>query len=157
MVRRQGRDIDKGFQTLLAGKFSDNAYQGQQWQLLHPDDEIVMNEDLLLQRASDRARALIEGYHPPGEEGLAVAGDEVRQNLEAWLDGQVQSGVLTPHERTVGSALARVLCGGNGPARELSERELLDLEREVFLKLCGLEPTRQRMAHMLKTGKPLKN
>ena len=157
MVRRQGRNIQPGFRTLLAGKFSDNAHQGKQWQLLHPEDEIIMNEDLLLQRAKECARSSIAGYEPPGKEMLAVAGDEEREQLEQWLDGQEQKGAFTAHDRAVGSALALVLCGGEGPARACSEQDVLDLEREVFLKLCGMELTRQRIVHMLKTGKPLKN
>ena len=157
MVRRQGRNIQQGFRTLLAGKFSDNAHQGKHWQLLDPEDEIIMNEDLLLLRAKQCAQSAIAGYQPPGKEMLAVAGDEGRENLENWLDGQEQKGAYTAHDRAVGSALALVLCGGEGPARECSEQEILDLEREVFLNLCGMELTQQRMAHMLKTGKPLKN
>ena len=116
-----------------------------------------MNEDLLLLRAKQCAQSVIAGYQPPGKEMLAVAGDEVREKLEKCLDGQEQKGAYTAHDRAVGSALALVLCGGGGPARECSEQEILDLEREVFLNLCGMELTQQRMAHMLKTGKPLKN
>ena len=157
MVRRQGRNIEQGFRTVLAGKFSDNAHQGRQWQLLDPEDEIVMNGDLLLLRAKQCAQAAIAGYEPPAAEMFGVAGDEEREKLEAWLQGEEKKGSFTAHDRTVGSALALVLCGGEGPARECSEQQLLDLEREVFLKLCGMELTQQRMAHMLKTGKPLRN
>ena len=39
----------------------------------------------------------------------------------------------------------------------VSEQYLLDLEREAFLSLCGDPRTQARMAHMLKTGKPLRN
>ncbi len=159
MVRRQGRDIEKGFRTILAGGFSDNAYQGRQWQLLGQEDDIVLGEDRVLLRAFEQAKSLVQtGYEPPARAaGLEVAGAQGRQTLEAWLEGQVQGGFLTPHDQTVGRGLARVLCGGDGPMRAVSEQDLLDLEREVFMHLCGLERTRARMAHMLKTGKPLRN
>ena len=158
MVRRRGRDIEPGFRTLFAGRFSDNAHQGRQWQLLDPEDDIAMNEDRLLPRALERARSLVEaGYVPPSRSGLPVAGDEGLHRLELWLDEQVQAGATSTHDRVVGSALARVLCGGNGLPRQVDEQELLDLEREVFLGLSGLELTQQRVAHMLRTGKPLKN
>jgi 3-hydroxyacyl-CoA dehydrogenase len=39
----------------------------------------------------------------------------------------------------------------------VSERYLLDLEREAFLSLCGERKTQERIAAMLKTGKPLRN
>ena len=54
--------------------------------------------------------------------------------------------------------LAWILAGGNLPhPGTLSERELLDLEREAFLSLCGERKTLERIAHTLKTGKPLRN
>ena len=51
-----------------------------------------------------------------------------------------------------------VLTGGDipyGTAR--TEWDLLDLEREAFLSLCGEPNTQARMQHMLQTGKPLRN
>jgi 3-hydroxyacyl-CoA dehydrogenase len=39
----------------------------------------------------------------------------------------------------------------------VSEQYLLDLEREAFVSLCGTKATQERIAHMLKTGKPLRN
>ena len=39
----------------------------------------------------------------------------------------------------------------------VEEQYLLDIEREVFVSLAGEAKSRDRMAHMLKTGKPLRN
>ena len=33
----------------------------------------------------------------------------------------------------------------------------VDLEREVFLSLCGTDGTKARLQHFLQTGKPLRN
>ena len=45
---------------------------------------------------------------------------------------------IMPHDLTVGSALARVLTGGNtSPTIRMTEQQLLDIEREQFLALCG--------------------
>ena len=62
------------------------------------------------------------------------------------------------HDALIGEKLARILTGGdlNHPTR-VSEQYLLDLEREAFLSLCGERKTQERIAHMLKTGKPLRN
>ena len=38
-----------------------------------------------------------------------------------------------------------------------ANRYLLDLEREAFVSLCGERKTQERIAHTLKTGKPLRN
>ena len=38
-----------------------------------------------------------------------------------------------------------------------SQQQILDLEREVFLSLCGEPKSQERMQHMLTTNKPLRN
>jgi len=58
----------------------------------------------------------------------------------------------------VAGKLAWVLTGGeHAPTETLTEQDILDLEREAFLSLCGMPATQARMDHMLKTGKPLRN
>ena len=60
--------------------------------------------------------------------------------------------------RLIGVELARVMCGGDvAEGTELGEDYLLGLEREAFLSLLGEPKTRERIRHMLKTGKPLRN
>ena len=67
-------------------------------------------------------------------------------------------GTISEHDAVVGRHLARVLTGGNTvPTVKLGEQQLLDLEREAFLKLCGEEKTRERMMYMLQNNKPLRN
>jgi 3-hydroxyacyl-CoA dehydrogenase len=53
--------------------------------------------------------------------------------------------------------LAYILTGGDGPARRVTEQDILDLEREAFLRLLGTKETQERMHYTLKTGKPLRN
>ena len=43
------------------------------------------------------------------------------------------------------------------PLATLTEQDILDLEREAFLSLCGNEKTQARMEALLTTGKPLRN
>lgn len=66
-----------------------------------------------------------------------------------------EAGQISEHDARIGLELACVLSGGEGPGREVSEWEILDLEREAFLTLLGTRKTQERIAHMLKTGKPL--
>jgi 3-hydroxyacyl-CoA dehydrogenase len=71
----------------------------------------------------------------------------------AWRAGRISD-----HDKKVGEKLAWVLAGGNAPHPAfLTEQQLLDLEREAFLSLCGEAKTQERIAHTLKTGKPLRN
>jgi 3-hydroxyacyl-CoA dehydrogenase len=55
----------------------------------------------------------------------------------------------------VGTALAHVLCGAG--QERVTEQRLLDLEREQFHALSATPATRERIIHMLETGKPLRN
>ena len=76
--------------------------------------------------------------------------------LAAW--SLRESGYITDHDFTIAERLAYVLSGGNvTPGTLVSEQNLLDLEREAFLTLLGTPKTQQRIAHMLKEGKPLRN
>ena len=61
------------------------------------------------------------------------------------------------HDVRTGHEVAYVLCGGDGPPRTVTEQDILDLERESILKLLGTRETQERVASMLKTGKPVRN
>jgi 3-hydroxyacyl-CoA dehydrogenase len=69
-----------------------------------------------------------------------------------------RAGWISAYDRVVGDALAWVLAGGEvSPSSRVSEDYLLELEKEAFLRLCGNVKTQERMEHLLKTGKPLRN
>jgi 3-hydroxyacyl-CoA dehydrogenase len=69
-----------------------------------------------------------------------------------------EGGFISEHDAVVGEKLAHVLSGGRLTGKQtVSEQYLLDLEREAFLSLCGQPKTQERMQHMLKTGKALRN
>ncbi len=146
------------FNTIFSGNFSDHAFQARNWGLLDAADSIELADDLLLEKASEKLQYMIENHYVRAEEEpIAVLGSEGIMQIEAHLDAQRAEGKLSEHDVVVGRNLARILCGGGGSARRMAAAEILELEREVFLQLCATEATRQRIAHMLKTGKPLKN
>ena len=69
-----------------------------------------------------------------------------------------RAGRISDHDAVIGRKLGWILSGGNVPsATVLTEQQVLDLEREAFLSLCGERKTQERIAHTLKTGKPLRN
>jgi 3-hydroxyacyl-CoA dehydrogenase len=71
----------------------------------------------------------------------------------AWRAGRISD-----HDALIGRKLATIMAGGNLPhATTATEQALLDLEREAFLSLLGTKKTQERIAHMLKEGKPLRN
>jgi 3-hydroxyacyl-CoA dehydrogenase len=101
----------------------------------------------------------MEGYTPPRyQDEIRVAGENSLAMIKLALWTMHESGYITDHDVTVSERIGYVLCGGKVLAdTKVSEQHLLDLEREAFLSLCGDPKTQDRIQHMLKTGKPLRN
>jgi 3-hydroxyacyl-CoA dehydrogenase len=74
------------------------------------------------------------------------------------VKGFVLQGLATEYDAVIGEKLAHILTGGDRPSiHTTTEQHVLDLEREAFLSLCGMEKTQARIQHMLMKGKPLRN
>jgi len=148
------------FENLALAKVSTSAFEARELRLLRASDGITMNRERLLHDAKARAVALAEvGYRPPLPVTDAPApGESVLAALRLGIYMLRQGEYATDHDVTVATHLAEVLCGGAiTPGTPVSEQYLLDLEREHFLSLCGERKSQERIAHTLKTGKPLRN
>jgi 3-hydroxyacyl-CoA dehydrogenase len=78
--------------------------------------------------------------------------------LKLGIHQMKRGGFISDYDAVIGERLARILTGGDlNHQTRMSEQHFLDLEREAFLSLCGERKTQERMAAMLKTGKPLRN
>jgi 3-hydroxyacyl-CoA dehydrogenase len=126
---------------------------------LRETDGVTLNRDHILYDAKQTALGLLRaGYRPPRQRLVRLPGPSGYANIRSSLQMMLEAHQILPHDLVVGSALARVLTGGNtAPTVKLTEQHLLDLEREAFLKLCGEEKTRERMMYMLQNNKPLRN
>jgi 3-hydroxyacyl-CoA dehydrogenase len=112
-----------------------------------------------LAEAKARAIGLAEaGYHPPAPRAYRLPGESGIATLRMMIDTLVAGGHATAHDATIAKKLAEVLCGGRaGASREMTEAEVLELEREAFVSLCGEAKSIERMKHMLMHNKPLRN
>ena len=89
---------------------------------------------------------------------LPVLGESGRAALIAPVEDLVQAGKATEHDLTIAQKLAFILtCGDAAAGTQQDETHFIDLEREAFVSLCGEPKTQDRIAHILKTGKPLQN
>lgn len=151
--------VQQVFETIGFGKVSTSAAHARQLRYLSERDDITMNRERLLADARTAVLGSVPGYRPvPVPDRIPVGGDTVRATLELGVHLAWRAGRLSDHDVTIGKAIARVLAGGDLPhATWVSEAHLLDLEREAFLKLSGEPKTQARIAHTLKTGKPLRN
>jgi 3-hydroxyacyl-CoA dehydrogenase len=119
-----------------------------------------MNRERLLSDAKARAlQRVAEGYHAPAPRtAIRVGGDAVLAPLKLGIHLAWRAGRISDYDLVIGRKLATVMAGGALPhPSTVTEQELLDLEREAFLSLLGERRTLERIQHMLKTGKPLRN
>ena len=100
-----------------------------------------------------------QSYQPPEEEKYRLPGGSGRLVIKSSIKGFVKSGKISQHDALIGRKLGYVLTGGKegGPFSAVDEQYLLDIEREVFISLCGEQKSIQRIEYMLKKGKPLRN
>jgi len=150
--------VVKAFETIGMAQVAKSAAEARDLCFLGPDDGIVMNRDRLLAAAKAKALALAEGYRPPDPAELALPGPTGRCALSLAVEGFRLSGKATAHDAVIGNVLAGVLSGGHTDILDrVTEAGLLALEREAFMALVRQPASLARVAHMLKTGKPLRN
>lgn len=147
------------FETIGTAKVATSAFEARQFGFFRLGDRIVANPDQLLYWAKQQVLALnAAGYRPPEQTRITVAGREGRAVLELGAHQLRWAGFATDHDLFIARKLAYVLTGGDLPAgTEVTEDYILDLERSAFLSLVGEPKTQQRMQHLLKTGRPLRN
>ena len=151
--------VQRVFETIGFAKVSTSGPEAQRLGYLRPVDAFTMNRDRLLADAKARALARAPEYvKPQPRTAIRVGGESVLAGLKLGIHLALRAGRISDHDAVIGRKLAWILAGGRQPhATTLTEQQLLDLEREAFLSLCGESKTQERMAHTLKTGKPLRN
>jgi 3-hydroxyacyl-CoA dehydrogenase len=150
----------KTFETIGMAKVATSAEEARELGFLRPGDSWSMNRGHLAADAKDLALALAAGSHvsPGPDQAIPVMGTAGIALAEAVLFNMQEGGYVSAHDRKIGVALATVLSGGVvPPGTTVTENDMLDLEREYFLRLLGERKTLERMEHILKTGKPLRN
>jgi len=119
----------------------------------------VMNADHLLSAARREILDLADGYTPPEHaNNVYAAGKTAWAALEVQVKTLQWGGYASEYDGVVAGHAARVLTGGDLSLPQwVTEEYLLGLERKAFLDLLKNEETQERIAHMLETGKPLRN
>jgi 3-hydroxyacyl-CoA dehydrogenase len=149
----------KAFETIAYAKVSTSAHEAVDLGYLRPESAIVLSRDHLIARARQVALDISDEYSPPEPAQLVPAGKGGRLAIGLVVKGLVKAGKISEHDALVAGKLSHVLTGGElaRGGQPLSEQDFLDLEREAFVSLAGEPLSQARMAHMLKTGKPLRN
>jgi len=147
------------FENIAMAKVSTSGEQARSLGYLRPSDLVAMNRDRQIADAKQTALALVRaGYHPPAPGEIRVLGEEFLAAATLVIHMMIRGEYATEFDGVVARKLAFILAGGSITATQtVPEQYILDLEREAFVSLCGEPKTQQRIAHTLKTGKPLRN
>jgi len=153
--------LQEYFLTVGMAKVSTSAYEAFDLGVLQKGkDIVVVNKDRQIATAKAHAKLMADaGYTQPVKRtDVKVLGKQALGMFLVGTDAMKDSHYISEHDMKIANKLAYVMAGGDLSEPTLvSEQYLLDLEREAFLSLCTERKTLERIQHMLKTGKPLRN
>jgi 3-hydroxyacyl-CoA dehydrogenase len=152
--------IKAAFETIAMAKVSTSAFEARSMRILDEADGITMNRERVVFDAKTEALSLARAAYsaPLVKADIAAPGSSVLATLKLGVYLMREGEFVSDHDVKVANHVARILAGGDVmPGTLISEDDLLDLEREAFLSLCGEPKTVERIGHTLKTGKPLRN
>nr|WP_255369635.1 3-hydroxyacyl-CoA dehydrogenase/enoyl-CoA hydratase family protein [Nitrosovibrio sp. Nv17] len=152
--------LKRYFQSVATAQLGKSAEHAKELGYLRRADPVVMNRFELLHAALAQAAALDQaGYRPPLRTvGIPVAGSTGIATLKGMLVNMLEGRFISEHDYLIAGKIAHVMCGGDlTPGSLVDEDWFLELERIAFIELLATEKTQARVAHTLKTGKPLRN
>jgi 3-hydroxyacyl-CoA dehydrogenase len=151
------------FENIAMAKVSTSGEEARELGYLRRADLVAMNQDRLVADAKQTALGLVRAEWrqtapAPTEPSIRVLGEEFTAAAKLAVHMMLRGEYISEYDALVARKLAHVLSGGALTSAQLvSEQYVLDLEREAFVSLCGERKTQERIAHTLKTGKPLRN
>ncbi|MDO6802782.1 3-hydroxyacyl-CoA dehydrogenase NAD-binding domain-containing protein [Wenyingzhuangia sp. 1_MG-2023] len=150
----------EAFINIAMAKVATSAHEAFDYGYFQPHkDIVVVNDFQQIATAKQHAvQMLNDGYLIPAPQKVKVLGQQVLGMFRVGADSLVAGKYASEHDRLIANKLGYVMAGGDlSEPTEVSEQYLLDLERDAFLSLLGERKTLERIQHMLKTGKPLRN
>ena len=153
--------LQEYFLTIGMAKVATSAYEAFDLGILQKGkDVVIVNKARQIAAAKTYAKLLAhQGYTKPVKrKDIKVLGKQALGMFLVGTDSMQASKYISEHDQKIANKLAYVMAGGDlSEPTMVSEQYLLDLEREAFLSLCTERKTLERIQHMLKTGKPLRN
>jgi 3-hydroxyacyl-CoA dehydrogenase len=150
--------VQRAFDRIAFGRVSTSGAEARQW-FLTPADSLSAHPDRLIAEAKEVALGLHRAGHRPARprDDVPVLGRPALATFRMGIHNALRGKQISEHDALVAGKVAHILCGGDRAPGLASEQHFLDLEREAFLSLLGTGRTRERIQHMLKEGKPLRN
>ncbi len=148
----------KVFENIGMAKVATSAAEAKELGYVRKSDGITLNRDQQIFDAKEVVLGLSRFYRKPDPALIPVMGENFRGICDAVLYNMRHGNYVSDHDVLIARKLAYIISGGDCPEGTfVTEQEILDLEREAFLSLCGESKTQDRIMYMLKSGKPLRN
>jgi len=155
------------FENIAMAKVGTSAEECRELGYFRREDRYSMNTHRLVADAKETALGLARSAWKPAaaswQEGaqttqIKVLGEQFLSGAKLAIHMLLRGGYASEYDAVVARKLANILAGGPLTSPQMViEQYVLDLEREAFVSLCGEKKTQERIAHTLKTGKPLRN
>jgi 3-hydroxyacyl-CoA dehydrogenase len=148
----------KAFENITTAKVSTSAQEAQDLGFIRKTCKINMSRDMQIYEAKQIVLGMSRFYKPPKPALIPVMGENLRGVAASMIANMKAGKYASEYDAHIAMKIAHVL--GGGICHEgtfVTEQEILDLEREAFLSLCGEQKTQDRISAMLSTGKPLRN
>lgn len=153
--------LQEYFLTIGMAKVSTSAYEAYDLGILEKGKDIIIvnkNRQIATAKAVAKSMANLGYTQPVLRKDVKVLGKQALGMFLVGTDSMEASNFISEHDQKIANKLAYVMAGGDLSEPTLvTEQYLLDIEREAFLSLCTERKTLERIEHMLKTGKPLRN
>jgi len=151
--------VTQTFKNIALAKVATSAEEGKAFGFFRNTDGVSFDRARQLHETKRRALGMAEaGYHPPVPRAYKLPGESGIATLKMMVNTLVAGNYASEHDAKIAMKLATVLCGGAaGNTRANTEDDILELEREAFLSLCGEPMSQARMQYFLQNKKPLRN
>lgn len=148
----------KAFENIATAKVATSAQEAQDFGFIRKGSIINMSRDMQIYEAKQMVLGMSKFYKPPKPALIPVMGENFRGMVDSILMNMYYGKYVSEYDLFVSRKIAHVLSGGDcAEGTYVTEQEILDLEREAFMSLCGQQKTQDRISAMLSTGKPLRN
>jgi 3-hydroxyacyl-CoA dehydrogenase len=147
------------FKNIALADVATSAAAAQRKGYFRRSDGVSFDRARQLYEAKQRVIGMAEsGYHPPVPRPHKLPGESGMATFDLMVRTLVEGGFASEHDAKIARKVAEIICGGvAGASRQVTEDEVLELEREAFVSLCGEPKSQERMQHMLMHNKPLRN
>jgi len=151
--------VTQVFKNIALAKVATSAEEAKGFGYFRATDGVSFDRARQLHETKQRAVGLANaGYHPPVPRAYKLPGESGIATIKMMVNTLVAGKYASEHDAKIAMKLAHVLCGGvSGSTHAVTEDEMLELEREAFISLCGEPLSQARMQYMLQNNKPLRN